>query len=167
MIMIRAALLCVLSLFLCETAAAQEQLSGRVVWYGVYTVSKSQAIKDPTSPTGNRYVSTPVAPAVNSDRIPGKQIRFGLDYVLTGKPGTEVTVKHVYRFPPGGMPDTNTGGPRSTYEFIRKARFGEHVLMGWSFEGATRERIVLGAWAFEVWQGGRKLVEKRLTVVPP
>jgi len=164
--MIRAALLCVMSLFLCQAAMAQS-VSGRVVWYGVYTVSKSQEIKDPTSPTGSRFVSTPVAPTQNASQIPGKQLRFGMSYVLNGKRGSQVTVKHVYRFPAPGMPDTATGGPRTTYEFVRKDNIGEPVLMGWSFDGATPEQIVLGEWIFEVWTGNRKVVEKHLTVVSP
>ena len=94
-------------------------------------------------------------------------MRFGLSYVLNGKPGSQVTVKHVYRFPAPGMPDTATGGPRTTYEFIRKDNIGVPVLMGWSFEGATPEQIVLGEWIFEVWTGNRKVVEKHLTVVSP
>jgi hypothetical protein len=162
----RAALLCVMSLLLCQTASAQS-VSGRVQWFGVYTVSKSQEIKDPTSPTGSRYVSTPVAPASNIAEIPGKQLRFGISYVLNGKRGSQVTVKHVYRFPAPGMPDTQLGGPRTTYEFIRKDNIGEPVLMGWSFEGASDEQIVLGEWIFEVWTNNRKVVEKHLTVVSP
>ncbi len=164
--MIRAVLLCVVSLFLSQSAMAQVT-SGRVIWYGIYTVSKSQEIKDPTSPTGSRYVSTPVAPRSSAETIPGKQLRFGMSYALNGKAGVQVTVKHVYRFPPPGMPDTATGGPRTTYEFVRKDNIGEPVLMGWSFEGATPEQIVLGEWIFEVWTGNRKVVEKHFTVVSP
>ena len=163
--MFRAALLCVVSLVLCQPASAQS-VSGRVAWYGLYTVSKSQEIKDPTSPTGSRFVSTPIAPKSNTAEIPGKQIRFGMSYVLSGGRG-QVTVKHVYRFPPPGMPDNQTGGPRTTYEFIRKDNMGEPVLMGWSFEGASTEQIVLGTWIFEVWTGNRKVVEKHFNVVSP
>ena len=65
------------------------------------------------------------------------------------------------------MPDTQLGGPRTTYEFIRKDNIGEPVLMGWSFEGASPEQIVLGEWIFEVWTDNRKVVEKHLTVVSP
>ena len=44
---------------------------------------------------------------------------------------------------------------------------GEAVLMGWSFEGASPEQIVLGEWIFEVWTGNRKVVEKHFSVVSP
>lgn len=160
----RAALFCVLSLFLCQAASAQA-VTGRVAWYGIYTVSKTQ--EDLMSLNGSHSVSTPVAPTSNTSEIPGKQLRFGISYVLSGKPGSQVAVKHVYRFPAPGMPDASIGGPRTTYEFIRKDNIGEPVLMGWSFEGATPEQIVLGEWIFEVWAGDRKVVEKHLTVVSP
>ena len=164
--MIRAAVFFLLSLYACQPAAAQA-VSGRVGWYGIYTVSESKEIKDPTSPTGSRYVSTPVPPKVYTNEIPGKHVRFGMSYVLSGNGGKGVTVKHVYRFPAPGMPDTAIGGPRTTYEFVRKASMGESVLMGWSFEGASPEQIVLGEWIFEVWTGNRKVVEKHFSVVSP
>ena len=117
---------------------------------------------------GKRYVSTPVAPTSNGDRIPGKEgVRFGYSYVLSGKRGTAEMVKHVYRFPPGGMPDKVAGGTRSTYEHVEQHKIGEHVLIGWSFKDSPPERIVLGDWSIEVWQGGRKLAEKRFTVYQP
>ena len=163
--MIRASLVLLLSFYAFQPAAAQS-VSGRVAWYGLYTVSASKEIKDPTSPTGSRFVSTPIAPTSNTAEIPGKQIRFGMSYVLSGGRG-QVTVKHVYRFPPPGMPDNQTGGPRTTYEFIRKDNMGEPVLMGWSFEGASTQQIVLGTWIFEVWTGNRKVVEKHFNVVSP
>ncbi len=162
---IRAVLLCVLPLLLCQPASAQS-ISGRAVWFGVYTVSKSEEIKDPASPTGSRFVSTPVAPKSNTALIPGKEVRFGMYYVLSGGSG-RVTVKHVYRFPPPGMPDTQIGGPRTTYESIRENDMGAPTLMGWSFEGATPEQIVRGEWIFEVWTGNRKALEKRFSVVSP
>ena len=164
--MIRAALVFLLSFYVCQPASAQS-VSGRVAWYGLYTVSDSKEIKDPTSPTGSRFISTPIPPTSNTTEIPGKQIRFGMAYVLSGNGGKEVTVKHVYRFPAPGMPDSVAGGTRSTYEFVRKASMGENVLMGWSFEGASPEQIVLGEWILEVWTNNRKVVEKHFSVVSP
>jgi hypothetical protein len=164
--MIRAALVFLLSFYVCQPAAAQS-VSGRVAWYGLYTVSDSKEIKDPTSPTGSRFISTPIAPTSNTTEIPGKQIRFGMSYVLSGNGGNQATVKHVYRFPAPGMPDNVAGGMRTTYEFVRKANMGENVLMGWSFEGASPEQIVLGEWILEVWTNNRKVVEKHFNVVSP
>jgi hypothetical protein len=94
-------------------------------------------------------------------------MRFGYSYAVTGKPGTTVTVKHVYRFPGAGMPDKVAGGMRTTFERVRQNKIGESVLIGWSFEGAPPERIVFGEWALEVRADGRKLAEKRFTVYKP
>ena len=163
----RCFLIAVASLFLCQAVLAQG-VSARVDWYGVYTVSKTKEFDDPTSPTGKRFVSTPVKPSSNTDRIPGRDdVRFGYSYTVTGKRGTTITVKHVYRFPSGGMPDKVAGGTRSTLERDRQNQIGESVLFGWSFDGAPPERILFGEWVMEVWQGGRKLVEKRFTVEKP
>ncbi len=160
----RAFLIALASLMFCQAAVAQN-VNGRVEWYGIYTVSKSQEIDDPTSPTGKRFVSTPERPSSNTDQIPGTDgIRFGYSYVLSGRAGTNVQVKHVYRFPPPGMPDAVAGGIRTTYEHVRQSRVGDSVLIGWSFAGAPEERILKGVWALEVWQGGRKLTEKKFTI---
>jgi Domain of unknown function (DUF3859) len=164
----RALLIGLTSLALCQAAAAQGDVSAQVAWYGVYTVGKSQEIDDPASPTGKRYVATPVPPTANSGRIPGTQgVHFGLSFVLAGPAGAEFTVKEVYRFPPGGIPDKVNGGTRSTYESVQQATVGKPVLMGWNFETAPPEERVIGDWTFEVWQGGRKLLGQTFTVYSP
>ena len=164
---VRGILIAVLSLAFGGAAQAQN-VSARIDWYGVYTVSSSKELNDPTSPTGKRFISTPEPPKSNSDRIPGKNdIRFGYAYTVTGQPGTRINVKHVFRFPGAGMPDKVAGGTRSTHEITRQNKIGESVLIGWSFGGAPPERIVLGEWAMEVWADGRKLVDKRFTVYRP
>ena len=44
---------------------------------------------------------------------------------------------------------------------------GEPILMGWSFEGAPPERILMGEWVIEAWVGNQKVASKRFTVVRP
>jgi hypothetical protein len=164
----RALLIGLISLTLCQAAAAQGTVSAQVAWYGIYTTTESQEINDPTSPTGKRYVSTSVPPTSNTDRIPGKEgVRFGLSYTLSGQAAGDVTVKQVYRFPPGGMPDKVSGETRSTFELVRPVEVGKPVLMGWSFVNAPPKQILPGTWTFEVWQGDRKLVEQSFTVFSP
>jgi hypothetical protein len=149
-------------------ARAQTAISARFDWYGVYTKSKTETIKDASSPTGQRFVTTPVAPRENSDRIPGRDdVQFGVSYVLNGNKGRNVTVKHVYLFPGDGMPNTATGEKVAKYEFTREDAMGDPVLIGWSFENAPPERIVFGDWLLQVWAGDRLLLEKRMTVYPP
>jgi hypothetical protein len=162
----RAVLVGVLALVFCGVAFAQNSAS--VDWYGVYTAKDSKEINDPTSPTGKRYITTPVPPPSNSLDIPGRQgVRFGYSYTVQGKSSGRVTVKHVYRFPSPGMPDAVNGGMRTTFERTRDNNIGESVLIGWSFEGAPPERIVLGEWSMEVWQGGRMIVQKKFNVYQP
>jgi len=149
-------------------AQAPAAISARYEWYGVYTKSKSETVKDVSSPTGQRFVTTPVAPRENSDRIPGREdVQFGVSYVLSGNKGRNVKVRHVYLFPDDGMPNSATGEKVKTYEFVRDDAMGDPVLVGWSFENAPSERIVLGDWILQVWAGPQLLLEKRFTVYPP
>jgi len=162
----RAILVAAFSLMLCGAAFAQN--SAKIDWYGVYTSKDSQEIKDPTSPTGKRYVTTPIPPASNSLDIPADDTtRFGFSYTVNGRPGGRVTVKHVYRFPPPGMPDAATGAFRTGYERTRENNIGESVLIGWSFDGAPPERIVYGEWSMEVWQGNRIIAQRKFNVYKP
>jgi hypothetical protein len=149
-------------------AHAQTAISARFDWYGVYTQSKSETIKDSSSPTGQRFVTTPVAPSENSDRVPGRDdVQFGVSYVLSGNHGRNVMVKHVYLFPGEGMPNSTTGEKMKTYEFVREDAMGDPVLIGWSFHNAPPERIVFGDWILQVWAGNRLLLEKHMTVYEP
>jgi len=148
--------------------AGAQDVSARIKWYGVYTTSKSETVKDPASPTGQRFVLTPVAPKQNSERIPGRDdVQFGLSYVLSGNGGRNVTVRQTYLFPGDGMPDAATGKRVDRYEYVREDAIGDSVLMGWSFTGAPPERLLLGDWIFQLWMGDRKLLEKRFTVYRP
>jgi hypothetical protein len=145
-----------------------QSVSARVEWYGTYAVSDSKSVDDPHSPTGHRLISTPIAPTSNTDRIPGRDgVRFGLSYVLSGNDGQNVKVRRVFRFPGDGMPSASTGTKTMSYEDMQTYGVGDPVLMGWSFEGAPPERILLGEWLLEVWVGDQKLVSKRFTVDPP
>jgi hypothetical protein len=156
---------CTAFLFISQAAFAQTRVYARVDWFGIYTIRNTP---EPNDPSGKRYVSTPAALESNTDRVPGKEgVRFGFSYTLSGEKGAKVTVKHVYRFPTGGMPDRVVGGFRSTHEQIREDVVGERVLIGWSFIGAPPDQIVIGEWSLEVWQGSEKLVEKKFNVYSP
>jgi hypothetical protein len=159
-----AVLLALAALPLLQPAQAQN-VSARIEWYGVYTVSDSKSVEDPRSPTGVRVISTPIPPASNSDRIPGRDdVRFGLSYVLSGNRGQDVTIRRVFRFPGDGMPNVTTGEKTRTYEDTRTYNVGEPVLMGWSFIGAAPAQIPLGEWSLEVWLGNQMIVGRRFMV---
>lgn len=153
---------CIACFFISQAAFAQTRVSARVDWFGIYTVSTKP---DPSDPNGKRSISTPVK-GESTDRIPGKEgVRFGFTYALSGQKGSKVTVKHIYRFPGGGMPAP--GGSLSMLEQVRDDIVAEPVLIGWSFVGAPPEKILTGEWSLEVWQGDQKLVEKKFTVYAP
>ena len=162
----RSILVALLSLVFCQAALAQN--SAKIDWYGVYTNKDSKEISDPTSPTGKRFITTPIRPASDSLDIPADdKTRFGFSYTVNGREGGRVTVKHVYRFPPPGMPDAQSGSMRTGYERTRENNIGESVLIGWSFDGAPPERIVFGEWSMEVWQGNRIIAQRKFNVYKP
>lgn len=148
-------------------ARAQANVSARVLWYGIYTGTPKE-VNDPTSPTGKRFEEEAVPSQTNTAVIPARGLSFGVGYVLTGpREGTIVPVKHVYRFPPGGMPDTPGGGIRTTYEHTQSYAIGRKLHIGWIFSDQSPAQIVPGLWVFEVWHGGRRLIEQRFTVGSP
>jgi len=163
------AVLClVASSLIFHPANAQSNVSARLEWYGTYAIKNTEETNDPASPGGHRVVTTPIPPKSNIDRIPGRQgVRFGFSYVLSGGTSQDVAVKHVVRFPQGGMPVAQTGGGVTFYSRPQTSRIGEPEVLGWSFEGASPERILIGEWTFELWQGDRKLLERRFTVYRP
>jgi hypothetical protein len=149
-------------------AAHAQGVSARLQWYGVYTVSDSKSIEDPRSPTGVRVIQTPIAPASNVDRIPGRDdVRFGMSFVLDGLRGQQVTIRRVYRFPGDGMPNASTGAKTMTYEDTPSFNAGDEVLMGWSFIGAPPDRIVFGEWILEAWVGNEMIIGRRFMIYPP
>jgi hypothetical protein len=155
---------CIAYSYISQAVFAQTHVSAHVDWYGIYSISSRP---EPNDPSGKRYISTPVA-AETTDKIPGKEgVRFGFSYTLSGEKGAKVTVKHVYRFPAGGMRDKVFGSSRSALEQTREDVVAEPVLIGWSFVGAPPENIIIGEWSLEVWQGDQKLVEKKFTVYSP
>jgi hypothetical protein len=159
-------LLCLAASLLAQPVHAQN-VSARVLWYGVYTVSDSKTISDPASPTGQRFVSSPIPPKSDTDRVhPGENVRFGISFVLSGGQG-QVTIRRVFRFPNDGMPDAATGEKKRTYEDTRTYSFEEPILMGWNFGTGAPDQIVPGEWMFEVWVSGSKVVERRFVVDPP
>lgn len=160
--------ICLISLTFYQAASAQGGASARLEWYGVYTTKNEKEIDDPTSPTGKRFTVTPVAPRSNTDQIPGRDdVRFGLSYIISGTSLKSIRVKEVYVFPPPGMPDSVSHNPHDQYEAVDDAEVGVPHLMGWSFQSAPAERIVIGTWRFQVWQGNQLLLEKSFNVYRP
>lgn len=120
------------------------------------------------SPTGHRYKSTPEPPSANTDHVLGEEgLHFGLGYVLSGPAKARITLRKLYRFPPGGMPDLLRGGTRSTFTRVQRVEVGKPLLMGWSFLNSSPEQILIGDWTFEIWHGNHKLIEQTFTVLSP
>jgi hypothetical protein len=141
----------------------------RMLWYGVYQAGSTTTIEDKASPTGRRTVSSGIVPPkVSSDRIPAiLNTRFGFGYVLMGSPANAVAkMRHVRNFPAGGIVNPKTG--QRYFKEQVELNLGvsqKDLFIGYLFE--ENFTLVPGVWHFEVWNGNRKLLEKRFTVYKP
>jgi hypothetical protein len=164
------AILSLLLLFHYPVWAQEASVTGaRMLWYGVYQAGSTTTIEDKASPTGRRTVSSGIVPpTVNSDRIPAAlNTRFGFGYVLMGSPANAVAkIRHVRNFPAEGIVN-----PKAGQRFFKEQvelNLGvsrKDLFIGYLFE--ENFTLVPGVWHFEVWNGNRKLLEKRFTIYKP
>lgn len=158
-------------LFFHQPACAQDAsvTGARMIWYGVYQAGSITTIEDSASPTGRRQVSTGIVPPkVNSDRIAAiPNTRFGLGYRLIGSPaGAIAKIRHVRTFPPGGMVNPKTGQKYLKEQVeLNLGIDRKDLFIGYLFEEDFT--LVPGVWTFEVWNGNRKLLEKKFTFYKP
>jgi hypothetical protein len=157
---------------LLHTAAAAQESSvhANMLWYGPYTTSESKVIQNSTTLTGTNTTTAPnsiIPPSSNSDRIPAKLgQRFGFGYVLSGGSSkTTVSITHARIFPNGGITNPKTGNlfPSEKVEF--RWPIGEKSFIGYLFQ--EEYTLVPGVWTFQVFVGGRLLLEKSFTVYKP
>jgi hypothetical protein len=164
-------LLASLFLFNHQSLAKTAVVTGaRMTWYGNYTVGKTTIVKDPTSVTGTKSVSSGISPpSSNVDRIPLKaDTRFGFGYELIGGPANElVALKYVTKFPPPGIHDASTGQlkliKQNTYSGLG---VGQKDLFCGEYFGEYKNPPA-GMWTLQVWYGERMLLEKSFTVENP
>src|SRR5262249_33354859 len=135
----------------CPAANAQSNVSAREEWYGIYEKKETAA-----SFPSNDSDLIAIPPKSNTDRIPGRQgVSFGVSFVLSGGKSDVVDVKRVMRFPHG-----------MTYVIPLTFPVGQPQLLSYEFKSAPRDDF-FGEWSFELWQGDRKLLERRFTVYRP
>ncbi len=157
-----------LLLFNHQTLAQTAAVTGaRMVWYGKYTVGKTTVVKDPSSVTGTKTVSSGISPpSTNIDRIRlNAETRFGFGYELIGGPANElIALKYVTKFPPPGIPDASTGQlklvKQNTYSGLG---IGRKDLFCGEYFGEYKNPPA-GTWTLQVWYGDRMLLEKSFTV---
>lgn len=89
-------------------------------------------------------------------------VRFGLRYVPLGATGTDVRLKLVITFPPGGLRNPGTGQVAFQSELMVTVPTG--ATHYWEYNLENEWEVVAGVWTFEFWQHDRKLGEQRFCV---
>jgi Domain of unknown function (DUF3859) len=154
----------------CSATAGAEDLKGRIVGGGTYTVTENYKLLktfEPTPGSSRLYVDPPTFTAV-TDRIPAKMgVRFGIVFELTNLPKTQyatVGIVLVTKHPLVRRPDgtTSTG----TEQRVRMEVRGQDRIVSWTGVGFDHaEELVPGIWTFEVRSYSRLLCKKDFTVV--
>jgi hypothetical protein len=144
-------------------------LSATLTWYGVYAAAEDRVVRDDSSWTGDRIVSTGITPPqVDGDRISivaGE--RFGFGFALSGPPeGTIVHLRWVRLFPPPGVPVSGVGERRNREEQDLAFAIGQKDLfLGYRIDRS--EDNLPGTWTFQLWDGDRRLLEKSFLLAAP
>src|SRR5258708_3138066 len=101
-----------------------------------------------------------------TETVPGRiGGRFGIEYVLRGQPkGKVVKLTYITRFPPQGMVN-DKGEKLEKSQFEWNGTIGTRAIRTYTFDNSWE--IVPGDWTLEFYYQGRKIGEKRFTVVLP
>ena len=150
-------------IFLSSTVFAEEQVQIEIVEFGVYSGTDGNSVSDTSAPTGQRFMEGQTKLIEQTDKIPATLGgKFGFEFVVKGNKGASIPLTVVYNFPK--MTDPKTHREITHYKTNIKTRPDEiHPRMLWDFTESWE--LVSGEWTFQIYQGQKKLVEKKFTVV--
>lgn len=146
------------------TASAQNVTGADITAYGIFGGQTHSAVVKP-----GPFKS--LAPRLDAKLIKQTQIvpatlntKFGISFVVHGTPkGTRIPVQNVILFPPRVDPNTGKTKTRSVDTTLVKLEEDQGVGI---YEGFSHlEQSQLGTWTFQVFFSGKKLLEKKFTVV--
>lgn len=98
-----------------------------------------------------------------TDEIPARRgVRFGLRYILQGRPfGVPAKLELITRFPGRGLVG-HPGGALAEHRYSAEINIGVPQYRDYSFD--EHYELVPGMWVFEFWHSGRKLGEQQFCV---
>jgi len=150
----------------CSFARAAD-MKGRVVSYGIFTVSgKEEIVKSPETPSGITRIpaGTPIL-TTSTNRIPAKLgVRFGMWYEITNVPVAdgEVEVTKIARHPSITKPDGTTS---KGFTFVEKQWAKDGRVLGWTGYGFDHgHELAPGRWEFEMAVKGKTVCKQEFTV---
>jgi len=140
-------------LALCFSSARAADMKGKVVSYGIFTVSgKEETVKSPETPSGVTRIpaGTPML-TVATNRIPAKLgVRFGMWYQITNVAAAdgEIEVTKIARHPAITKPDGTTS---KGFTFVEKQWVKDGSVFGWTGYGFDHPyELAPGRWEFEM-----------------
>lgn len=130
-----------------------------VVDYGLYTAEVMSAQRDAQGLLQN--TSTNVRHSQTTRDVPAQiGVRFGFRFRVTGVPsGTEVRLKKIITFPPGGLRNPASPQVISRSETTLAMTVG-HEAMYTAYKFDDPWELATGTWTIELWQGDRKLLSQ-------
>jgi hypothetical protein len=140
-----------------------ENLSAKILDYGIYNEEVREIIKDESVPGGTRG-SARYSLIEETNKIPAKLgISFGFRYKLYGVPEkSKLKFKRLFFFPKQGLTDKGKGRTYYKAQLDDELIVRETMEIGYKFEHPWE--LVPGKWSFQVWYEGKKLAEKTFTV---
>jgi len=150
-------------------AGAQAQSSWadsiEVVEAGIYAVDRIKSVDDPNLAAGRRNVSE-MRFIQETREVPARVgVSFGFRYRVVGQnPGSSVSLKLITRFPPEGLRNPARTETQYRDDYMLSPVVGQDTITAYTFEAPWE--AVPGVWAFEIWQGNRKLAEQTFNVYP-
>ncbi|MBS0220971.1 MAG: DUF3859 domain-containing protein [Proteobacteria bacterium] len=146
---------------LAPSAHAAGPISVEIVDIGIYVVNSGESTLQPDGIVDSRV--TEICHLATTVTIPAKlNISFGFRYRVKGSPGTVRPLTVVKHFPVEVSPP---GAPKPFSSFSRTIAAAPGVIR---YAGYTMDHdweILPGTWVFQIFDGGRKLAEKRFTIV--
>jgi hypothetical protein len=137
-----------------------------ILEFGIYSVTRQQIEKSQTTAGGQLAVAKEYKLITPTEMVTARQgVSFGIKYVVIGKPnGSRVRSNWITRFPAGGLVNSN-GRKFDRAEVAWEDTIGAPTYRTYAFDETWE--MVPGVWTFELYFNGRKLGEKRFSVVMP
>ena len=141
----------------------EENVSAKILDYGIYDEKVEEILKDESVPCGTRG-RVRYSLIEETDRIPAKLgTSFGFRYNLYGVPEkTKLKLKRIFIFPKQGLTDIAKGKTHYNAQLDDELTVRENMEIGYKFE--HQWELVPGKWSFQIWYEGKKIAEKSFTV---
>jgi hypothetical protein len=129
--------------------------------------STPKSIQDQNISTGQRTEAKEVRNVEITTLIPArKDTVFGIEGMVVGSPnGASVPVRVVWRYPEPGLTNPATGITKYVDDYTERRTIGQSVTYYWNL--GSEWTLVPGVWVLELYQGDRRLLTQKFTLVQP